>query len=336
MNNSRALSLAFQTDKPLSAYGALAAAAEAYGFDAVTVYNDMLYQPAWLPLLEIARHTQRVRIGPAAVNPFTCHPINIAGNIALIDEASNGRAYLGLARGSWLDYVGLEPERPVTALREAMECVRRLLSRSREPYAGEVFKLAGGDSLRWKILRPDIPFLLGTWGIRTLQACVRYISEIKIGGTANPAMVRQLRAFVNDAAAKVGRDPESIGIVAGAVTIVDSDGAAARRAVRRQAALYLPVIAPLDPTLNLEPELLERIGAAAAAFDFDRAASYIPDDVLSRVAFAGTPDEVAAQARELFQAGASRVEFGTPHGLTEEEGMRLLGERVLPALMGRG
>src|SRR5579871_6760962 len=140
-------SIAFQTDKPISAYGPLAAAAEAYGFDGVSVYNDMLYQPSWLPLLEIARSTQRVRIGPAAVNPFTCHPINIAGNIALIDEASHGRAYLGIARGAWLDFLGLEPAHPVTALREALECVRHLLRRSTDPYNGQVFKLAGGDSL---------------------------------------------------------------------------------------------------------------------------------------------------------------------------------------------
>src|SRR5690349_24375811 len=133
------VSIAFQSDQPLAAYGALARAAEGYGFDGVTVYNDMLYQPAWLPLLEIARHTRRVRIGPAAVNPFTCHPINIAGNIALLDEASEGRAYLGLARGAWLDFLGLQPRQPVAALREAFECVRQLLLRSAEPYVGQVF-----------------------------------------------------------------------------------------------------------------------------------------------------------------------------------------------------
>ena len=38
------------------------------------------------------------------------------------------------------------------------------------------------------------------------------------------------------------------------------------------------------------------------------------------------------QAEALFAAGARRVEFGTPHGLDPEEGIRLLGERVLPAL----
>ena len=97
--NQPTVTVAFQTDKPLAAYGLLAATVERYGFDGVTVYNDMLYQPAWLPLLEMARATQRLRVGVAAVNPFTCHPINMAGNIALIDEAAQGRAYLGIARG---------------------------------------------------------------------------------------------------------------------------------------------------------------------------------------------------------------------------------------------
>jgi 5,10-methylenetetrahydromethanopterin reductase len=330
------VSIAFQTDQPLAAYGALAATAEAYGFDGVTVYNDMLYQPAWLPLLEIARHTSRVRIGPAAVNPFTCHPINIAGNLALIDEASQGRAYLGLARGAWLDFLGIEPLRPVTALREALECVRHLLARSKEPYAGAVFRLAGGDSLRWNIARADLPFLLGAWGAQAIRACIREIAEIKIGGTANPAVVPQVRAEVRAAAQAVGRDPDAIALVVGAVSVVDRDGAAARALARRKAALYLPIIARLDRTLDIDPELLERVNAAAAAYDFDRAASYVSDELLRRLAFAGTPGEVAQQAIELYQAGVARVEFGTPHGLTEGEGLRLLGESVLPELRRAG
>jgi 5,10-methylenetetrahydromethanopterin reductase len=330
------VSIAFQTDQPLAAYGALAKAAEDYGFDGVTVYNDMLYQPPWLPLLEIARHTRRVRLGPAAVNPFTCHPINIAGNIALIDQASNGRAYLGLARGAWLDFVGLEPRRPVAALREALECVRHLLSQSKRPYHGQIFQLAGGNALRWNILRPDIPMLLGSWGEQTIRACIRQIDEIKIGGTTNPDVIPQVRAAADQAAHAADRDPGAIGLAVGAVTVVDRDGAAARALARRKAALYLPIIAQLDHTLEIDPGLLERIGAAAAAYDFDLAGSYISDALLRRLAFAGTPGEVAEQAFELYSAGAARIEFGTPHGLTEEQGLRLLGEGVLPALRGSG
>ncbi len=340
------LSIAFQTDKPLTAYGALAAAAEAYGFDAVTVYNDMLYQPAWLPLLEMARATTRVRLGVAAVNPFTCHPINIAGNIALIDEASHGRAYLGMARGSWLEFVGVQPLRPVTALREALACVRHLLRRDPAPLTGEFFPLAGGDSLRWQLLRADIPFLLGAWGAQTIRACIDEITEIKIGGSANPDVVPHFRRILDDVGVETQRvqglrrekqgakqtEQHSVGIVIGAVSVVDEDRAAARRLARREVALYLPVVAELDPTVQIEPELLARLKEAAARYDFDGAAALISDELLDRFAIAGAPDEVVVHIETLFAAGASRVEFGTPHGLTPEKGLRFLGERVLPRL----
>jgi 5,10-methylenetetrahydromethanopterin reductase len=327
-----AVSIAFQTDKPLAAYGPLAAMVENYGFQGVTVYNDMFFQPAWLPLLEMARQTRRVRLGPAAVNPFTCHPINIAANIALIDEASEGRAYLGLARGGWLDFLKLEPARPAVALREALDCIRHLLSGSKEPYPGQIFSLAGGETFRWPIRRTDLPFLLGSWGSKTIRACIRHISEVKIGGSANPSLVPNVQATLASAAVKARRLPADIGLVFGAVTVVDLDSQAAKTLARREAALYLSVIGGLDPSLNIDPELMARIKAASARYDFEQVAAYISDDLLHRLAFAGAPEEVAAQAVALFEAGVQRVEFGTPHGLTAQEGLRLLGDRVLPAL----
>ncbi|MCB0037552.1 MAG: LLM class flavin-dependent oxidoreductase, partial [Anaerolineales bacterium] len=268
----------------------------------------------------------RAQIGVAAVNPFTSHPINIAGNIALLDEASHGRAYLGLARGAWLDFVGVHPQRAVTTLKEAFAAVRHLLSGSTEPLAGEIFPIMGGDSLRWQIQRPDIPFLLGTWGLQTIKACVDYAQEIKLGGTVNPDIVpyyRQQLEQMNGSAA--------VGIVVGAVTVVDEDGAAAKALARREVALYLPVVATLDKTLEIEPEILAGINTAAAAYDFERAAGFISDELLQKFALAGTPQDIIAQTEALLAAGAARVEFGTPHGLTAAEGLRLLGEKVLSA-----
>ncbi len=326
------INIAFQTDKPIATYGPLAKTVEDYGFSGVSVYNDMLYQPAWLPLMEMARATQGVEIGVAAVNPFTCHPINIASNIALIDEVSQGRACLGLARGGWLDFVGLQPQRPITALREAFGCIRHLLQQSTAPFAASQFPLAGGEALRWQIQRSDIPFLLGTWGPKTIQACIDYIDAVKIGGTANPDVVPHLQQTISKAAHKVKRDPRDIRLVVGAVTVVDLDGSAARRLAKQEVGLYLPIIAQLDHSLNIEPDRLKRINMAAAAYDFDLAAQNISDDLLSRLAFVGTPDEVADQALALFETGVQRLEFGTPHGLTIREGLRLLGEHVLPRL----
>lgn len=311
------LSIAFQTDKPLSAYAELASRVEAYNFDVVTVYNDMLFQPAWLPLLEMARATSRIRLGPTAVNPFTCHPINIAGQIALLDEASKGRAFLGLARGSWLEFVGIEPKQPITAVREAFTAVRHLLRQDKRPLPGKIFPLAGGDTLRWTLHRSQVPFLLGSWGPKTMAQCANLIQEVKLGGTTNPAVVSHIHSMF-----------PHLNIVVGAVTVVDEDGVAAKKLAKQEAALYLSVIARLDHTLPLDPEWLKRIEAAAAVYDYATIANNISDDLLGLLAFAGTPADVAAQARRLHEAGAHRVEFGTPHGLTAQSGLQLLGEQV--------
>ncbi len=325
-------SIAFQTDKPLAAYGPLAAQVEAYGFDMVTVYNDLYFQPAWLPLLEMARATDRIELSVAAVNPFVCHPLLIAGDTALLDEAAGGRATLGMARGAWLDAVGCEPTQPVTALREALACVRHLLRRDPAPFSGSCFTLAGGATLRWPGLRDDVPCLLGSWGPQTIRACIDQISAVKIGGSANPDVVPYFRRLIDAAAQHAGRDGTMIELVIGAVCVVDDDAAAARAIARREVALYLPVVADLDPTLTLDPALLERLRAAAARHDHAAAAALISDELLQRFAFAGAPTDIIDQAAALVAAGAQRVEFGTPHGRSTAGGLALLGTVVLPAL----
>ena len=61
-----------------------------------------------------------MRLGPAALNPFTLRPYEIAGQTAMLHAVSRGRAYLGLAKGAWLDRLGLVEQRPLAGLREAV------------------------------------------------------------------------------------------------------------------------------------------------------------------------------------------------------------------------
>ncbi len=110
---ARELGIGLRTDQEPATYEAIARRAEAAGIDVISVFHDLLYQPAIGPLLLMARVTERIRLGPAALNPFTLHPYEIAGQIAMLDSVSGGRAYLGLAKGAWLDRLGLEEERPL-------------------------------------------------------------------------------------------------------------------------------------------------------------------------------------------------------------------------------
>jgi len=95
-------------------------------------------------------------------------------------------------------------------------------------------------------------------------------------------------------------------------------------------ALYAPVVAALDPSLRDEA-WLARIAEPARLGDYAAVAELIAEDVLDRLAFAGTPDDITRHVEDLAAAGVDRVEFGTPHGIDPFEGIRLLGERVLPS-----
>jgi 5,10-methylenetetrahydromethanopterin reductase len=304
--SARELGLGLQSNKRPGEYAALARNAESAGFDVITVFNDLFFQPALPALLEIARATERVRVGPSCLNPFTLQPVEIAGQTAALDLESNGRAFLGLAAGAWLDRIGVDADRPLTAIREAWEIVRRLLAGDDSGFDGERFSLDPGQTLQYEPFRREVPLLVGTWSPRLTAYAGAQAAELKLGGCANPAMVRLARERLGTSDTK---------IVVGAVTVVDEDDAAARALARQEVALYLPVVAGHDPTV-----------------DVDLGAPEISDEVLDLFAFAGSPQRIAAHAEALFAAGADRVEFGTPHGIDERRGVALLGAQVLPRL----
>jgi 5,10-methylenetetrahydromethanopterin reductase len=326
------VTLGLQTDKAPGDYAALAVLAEDLGFDGVSVFSDLLYQPPIAALLEMASATSRIRLGCACWNPYTLHPYEIAGQFAMVDAASSGRAYLGLAKGSWLESIGLESPQPIAHLREAVGFLRALLGGEGTGYDGSIFHLAPGVALRYRLARPEVPILIGSWGPLGMALAGEVAEEIKVGGSANPALIDVVRSRIARGVKRAGRDPGSVGVVLGAVTVIDRDGDIARSHARRQVAMYLDVIAALDPTVRLPDDLLPAIRARLADGDEEGAGRLVPRDVLDLFAFAGTPDDIAAQAQRLIDAGVDRIEFGTPHGLDSAEGIRMLGREVLPRL----
>ena len=320
--------IGLQGDRRASEYGALGHLAEHLGFGVVTVFGDLGYQPPFGPLLEVAAATKRVRLGPSCLNPYTMHPAEIAGQIAALDAASKGRAYLGLVKGAWLASVGIAQPRPLRAIREAAAVVQLLLSGDPSGYAGEMFKVEPGFRLRYQVERGRVPLLIGAWGERTAALAGEIADEVKVGGSANPDLARVMKDRLEVASRKAGRRAPLV--VLGAVTVVDDDGAAARERARSAVAMYFEVVARLDPTLDVDDRLVRDVGIRVKEGDHRGAGRLIPDHLLDRFAFSGSPEQVASQVRSLFEAGASRVEFGAPLGLRTDEGLRMLGEKVLP------
>lgn len=332
----RQVSIAFQTDKTPAQYIALAQQVNQYDFDAVSVYCDAPYHPSYGPLLLMAPHIERARLGPAAVSPSRIHPIDIAAETALLAQMAQGGVYLGLSRGAWLeDHAIAEVTQPVRAIRETVDIVRYLLSGASGGYRGQVFRLAEHVKAPYPLPDRSIPMMIGSWGAKLCAVAGEIADEVKVGGSSNPDIIAIIRGYIAEGEHRARRTVGTVGVVMGAVTVVDDDREQARAAARRAAALYLPVVMPLDPTLQIDSELINRLQEHANHHQFEAAARLISDDLLDRFAFSGSPPDLIQQAEALFAAGASRIEFGTPHGLRAENGIRLLGEKVLPALKRR-
>jgi 5,10-methylenetetrahydromethanopterin reductase len=220
----------------------------------------------------------------------------------------------------------------VQAIREAADIIRYVLSGSSGGYQGQVFRLAEHVRVPYNLPEKPVPLLIGTWGRQLCAVAGEIADEVKVGGSANPDIVPVIQSYIRVGEEKAGRRIGSVRVVMGAVCVVDDDRERARQAARRAVALYLPVVTPLDPTVQVEPELIKRLENYVQRGELDEAATLISDDLLGCFAFSGNAHDLIDHAERLFAAGAGRVEFGTPHGLQSEHGIRILGEKVLPAL----
>ena len=332
--SKRELSIAFQTDKRAQDYIHLAKLVNQYAFGAVTVYCDAPYQPSYGPLLLMAPHIERARLGPAGVPPSRMHPLDIAAQTALLSDLAAGGVYIGLVRGGWLADHGIsELDPPITAIREAIAIIRRLLAGESAGCGGRVYQIANHVRAPWPLPSQHIPLQIGTWGEKLAALAGEVADEVKIGGSANPDVIPMIADYIATGEARVGRDRGSVNIVIGAVSVVDEDRDAARWMARKAVSLYMPIVSKLDPTLEIDPELMARVEKRVNAGDDEAAARLIPDSILDRFIFAGDPKDIIKQCARLYDAGAQRVELGTPHGVKEAAtGIHLIGRRVIPAL----
>ena len=253
----RRLGIGLRGNLPLGEYGRLGRMAEDLGFDVVSAFHDLGDQPALVPLLEVARVTRRVSLGPACLNPYTMHPVEIVSAIQVLETVSDGRAYLGLARGAWLDGVGIDQSDAVERVRAAAEFV---------------------------LSRLDVPLLIGGWGPRMVALAGEIATELKVGGSANAGIVPIMRARLGSS---------RTGIVLGAVTVVDADREAARARARAAVQHYFEVVARFDPTLSGQPagvtdELLDRFAFAGTPDDVTRQVNEVFAAGATRVEF-GAP-----------------------------------------------
>ncbi len=284
--------------------------AEAYGSDAATVL-------AWL-----AANTSTIRLGSAIFQIPGRSPAMTAMTAATIDELSGGRMILGIGSSGPQVAEGWHGQRFAHQLqrtREYVAVVRKALSRERLEFHGETLELplpdGPGKALKLTIapVQERIPIYLAAIGPKN-TALAGEIADGWIPTFFSPEHVADLRALLEDGAARSGRSLDGFDIAPTVNAFISDDREQARDIMRPVLALYLGGMGSRKQ--NFYNQLVQRYGFEAAAGEVqdlylagrkEEAGAAIPDELIDLVSLCGPRDVVRDRLRAFRAAGVGTL-----------------------------
>ena len=324
-------SLRLNNDLPIPQYVAIAQAAEAAGFDQLWVSNDLFLRSAPVILSAVAQATRHIEIGTCILNPYTINPAEIAMLAATLDELSEGRFNLGISAGAndFLNWIGVEQPKPLTAVREAIVAIRRLFSGERAAMQGASLQWTEEAYLRFSPRR-RVPIYVGALSPNML----RLIGSTADGGLPllfPPEHYETVIPYIREGAATAGRSLDEVDVAACVWCSLGDNQASAEDALREKIAYYGHALSPL---------IWNRLGLAREDFDAIEHAVMVERDVekakrlvtpaMLKIGIVGTGQDVAARLKSLVDLGVRHLSFGPPLGSDLLAAVDILGRDVLP------
>jgi len=280
----------------------------------------------------IARETKRLTIGWGIISPFTRHPVQVAMDARVVEEAAGpGRFILGFGTSKiFLNNAVMQTNKTLGPMRDAVEIVRGVLRGEPFEYQGSAWS-ASVPALAPEADTPrEVPPVYVAATAPRMQALAGEIGD----GCLTPSITTPL--FVKYTRDNVGADID-IGCTIVA-SIHESDRGAGREGAREIAGMYLAnkvqnIQGAADTLLDLAGITQDEIRPVAEAMERGgrlAAKAAVSDALLDKCKpIAGTPEDCIAAIEQYREAGCTHVMLEL-WGDRRHEQIRLFGERVLP------
>ena len=235
---------------PYAETRAFALQAEAAGFDAIWLYDHLLYrapdQPtegiweAWTVLSALATVTTRVELGTLVLcTPFR-NPAVLAKMAVTLDEVSGGRVILGLGAG-WhqpeFDAFGVPFDHRVARFDEALQIIVPLLRAGRVSFQGTYHRAVDCEILPRGPRPSGPPVLIASSGPRMLRLTARYADYWNTAWLGLAGALAERRLALDAACAAEGRDPATLEVTVGVNVDYSVAGGGARERPNPEQAL---------------------------------------------------------------------------------------------------
>jgi 5,10-methylenetetrahydromethanopterin reductase len=287
--------------------------AERKGFEAVWQAESRLVREATIPLAAFAAVTDRIKVGTGVINLWTRNVGLMAATFVTLDDLAPDRVLLGI--GAWWEplasKVGVDRRKPLQAMREVVEVVRRLIRMERVTFHGEFVNVEDIeiDIVHGNRAPRDIPIYIGATGMKMMELAGEIADGVLLNYLVGPRYNAEAMAALAAGAARRGRRVEDIDRPQLVVCSLDEDRAVALDRARELVTQYLGQQPHIMKASGVDQSLLDEIGRVltwpAGPEEIHRAMRLVPDDVVQMITASGTPEECRAKVREYVAAGCT-------------------------------
>ena len=166
-------------------------------------------------LAYVAGLTTTIRLGTAVLIMLYFTPILLAKQLATLDLVSGGRLDVGLGVG-WsedeYEAVGVPFRQRGRRANEFLRCLKAIWTEDPVEFAGEFYRVPRAHVAPRPLQQPHPPILVGGFGETVIDRVVRW-GDGFLGGNVPLDRVQPLIQQIGEAAARAGRDPQTLRIV---------------------------------------------------------------------------------------------------------------------------
>jgi 5,10-methylenetetrahydromethanopterin reductase len=207
--------------------------------------------------------------------------------------------------------VGVNRRKPLQAMRETVEVVRRLLAMEKVSFKGEFVQVEDIeiDIVHGDRSPKDVPIYIGATGMKMMELSGEIADGVLLNYLVSPAYNREAMAHPRIGAERAGRNLEQIDRPQLVVCSLDQDRSRALDNARELVTQDLGQQPHIMTASGVSQDLLDEIGRVltwpAEEHQIREAMKLVPDEVVQLITASGTPDECRAKVQEYIDAGCT-------------------------------
>jgi alkanesulfonate monooxygenase SsuD/methylene tetrahydromethanopterin reductase-like flavin-dependent oxidoreductase (luciferase family) len=279
------------------------------GASSLWMAEHLGYREALVTSMGFLTATPDAVVVPTAVSPYLWHPTPTAMALATLAEAAPGRVAVAVGLGNplFLRESGVEPVKPVRAMREYIDSLRSLWAGEPVRHQDALLHPLAGARMGFKPPQP-IPIYVAAMREQMLGLTGRIADGVVLSGGLSVDYVRRSLGLCEAAAAKAGRDLKGFRKSGYVFFGVSRDRREAFDVLREKISFVMRNEAIRENIVHSGVAVdHDGVVAAIAERDFAAAASLISDDAVRAFSIGGTPTDCAEGIRAYAEAGLEEL-----------------------------